>query len=201
MLEFFSLEGQLLGNKKSLERELHQITSIPVQALQGAALSRFSILERLSWAENRQTKREEDEAYSLLGLFDIQIPPLYGEGKECALRRLREEIYWRSRNHSLDELPNGSQSIFNSQEREESPHAQSSIAHVHWKVPRRINTLFTGRTKLLERVKDAMRSEKLEQKVFIITGLGGVGKSEICLKIANEMRQEYATPCRNSARS
>jgi hypothetical protein len=65
---------------------------------------------------------------------------------------------------------------------------------VHWKVPRATNSLFTGRTKVLERVKNIMRRDVPDQKRFIITGLGGLGKSEICLKTANEMRQEYATP-------
>jgi ABC-type phosphate transport system ATPase subunit len=61
---------------------------------------------------------------------------------------------------------------------------------VYWKVHRTINTLFTGRKKLLERVKYALRKESPEQKVFVIIGMGGMGKSEICLKIANEMREE-----------
>jgi hypothetical protein len=46
----------------------------------------------LSWAEDRQTTREEDKAYSLFGIFDIQIPLLYSEGGKKALKRLREEI-------------------------------------------------------------------------------------------------------------
>jgi hypothetical protein len=44
------------------------------------------------WAEKRETTREEDMAYSLFGIFDIQIPLLYGEGRERAFKRLREEI-------------------------------------------------------------------------------------------------------------
>lgn len=62
--------------------------------------------------------------------------------------------------------------------------------NVHWKVPRRPNTLFTGRTELLARIKDAMQGDSQRDGVFAITGLGGLGKSEVCLKIANEMRQE-----------
>ena len=91
-VEFFSIEGKLLGDKKSLERQVHEITGIAVQALQGHSISRFSVAERLSWAESRETKREEDKAYSLLGMFKAYMPPLYGEGIENAFRRLREEI-------------------------------------------------------------------------------------------------------------
>jgi hypothetical protein len=43
------------------------------------------------WARNRDTKREEDLAYSLLNIFDISIPVIYGEGKENAFCRLNRE--------------------------------------------------------------------------------------------------------------
>jgi hypothetical protein len=94
-VEFFCSNGNQLGDKKSLERQLYEITGIAVLALQGAPLSAFSVDERMKWAENRETKREEDKAYSLLGIFDIHMPLIYGEGKENALRRLQEEIYRR----------------------------------------------------------------------------------------------------------
>ena len=44
----------------------------------------------MSWAETRQTTREEDIVYSLLGIFDVYMPLIYGEGRENAVRRLRE---------------------------------------------------------------------------------------------------------------
>jgi hypothetical protein len=91
-VEFFSLEGKLLGDKKSLERQVYEITGVAVRALQGRALFEFSFAERMSWAEKRETKREEDKAYSLLGIFDIYMPLIYGEGIKNAFRRLQEEI-------------------------------------------------------------------------------------------------------------
>jgi len=87
-----------LGDKKSLEGQIHKITRIPISALRGSPLSCFSFDQRVSWARNRETKREEDLAYSLLGIFDISMPVIYGEGKENAFRRLNRE--WRYR---LDE--------------------------------------------------------------------------------------------------
>ena len=99
LVEFFSLNGNRLGDKKLLEVQLHKITGIPVLALQGRPLSDFSFDERVLWARNRDTKREEDLAYSLLGIFDISMPVIYGEGKENAFRRLKRE--WKYR---LDEL-------------------------------------------------------------------------------------------------
>lgn len=91
-VEFFSLEGQRLGDKKSLERQLHEITGIPVRALRGGPLSDFSRNERMLWAEGRTTKLEEDRAYSLLGIFEVFLLPIYGEGVKHAFRRLEEEI-------------------------------------------------------------------------------------------------------------
>ena len=91
-VEFFSKEGKRLGDKGSLQQEIHEITGISLSVLQGAPLSQFGVDERLSWAENRQTMREEDKAYSLLGIFDVYMPLIYGEGRDNAFIRLREEI-------------------------------------------------------------------------------------------------------------
>jgi hypothetical protein len=91
-VEFFSEEEQRLGDKQSMEQTLYEITGIAIQALRGSPLSQFSVDERMSWAKERQTKREEDAAYSLLGIFDIHMPLIYGERREKALFRLKKEI-------------------------------------------------------------------------------------------------------------
>lgn len=91
-VEFFSREGDRLGDRRTLERQIHEITEIPISALQGTALSQFNTNDRLLWADKRQTMREEDKVYSLLGIFNVYIPLIYGEGKENAFRRLRKEI-------------------------------------------------------------------------------------------------------------
>lgn len=66
-------------------------------ALLGSPLSGFGVEERLSWAEKRRTTRKEDKACSLLGVFDLFIPFLYGEGVENAFRRLKKAIEEKSR--------------------------------------------------------------------------------------------------------
>jgi hypothetical protein len=91
-VEFFTREGQRLGDKRSLEQQIHEITGIAIPALQGTPLSQFKVDERLKWAETRQTTRAEDWAYCLLGIFGVFMPLIYGEGKENAIRRLRLEI-------------------------------------------------------------------------------------------------------------
>ena len=87
-VEFFSKEGTRLGDKKSLEKLIHEITKIPIQALRGNPFSDFSIAERKAWVAQRQTHEEEDIVYCLLGLCGVSMPTIYGEGKEAALKRL-----------------------------------------------------------------------------------------------------------------
>ncbi|KAJ8118429.1 hypothetical protein OPT61_g573 [Boeremia exigua] len=91
-VEFFSVEGYQLGSKSTRVDEIAEITQIPVKALEGKALSRFSVNERMTWTKGRQTTREEDTAYSLLGIFDIQMSLFYGEGQDKAFKRLNKKI-------------------------------------------------------------------------------------------------------------
>ncbi|KAH7077596.1 hypothetical protein BKA63DRAFT_508568 [Paraphoma chrysanthemicola] len=91
-VEFFSEEGTFFGNKQSLEQTLHEITGISLDALRGHSLSQFSKDERLAWAAKRSTKREEDTAYCLLGIFGVFMPLIYGEGRGNAMNRLEEYI-------------------------------------------------------------------------------------------------------------
>jgi hypothetical protein len=100
-IEFFSENGEQLGNMRSLERHIHEITGIPTKALQGSSLSDFSVTERMSWIANRETTRKEDKAYSLLGIFDVYMPLIYGEGRENAFKRLQEEIDRASKGKSF----------------------------------------------------------------------------------------------------
>jgi hypothetical protein len=91
-VEFFSCDGKRLGDKESLEQQIHDASGIAVQALQGTPLSQFPVDVRMSWAANRTTTIVEDQIYCLLGIFGIYLPLIYGEGKKHALRRLEDEI-------------------------------------------------------------------------------------------------------------
>ncbi|KAH7418702.1 hypothetical protein BKA64DRAFT_691198 [Cadophora sp. MPI-SDFR-AT-0126] len=91
-VDFFSKEGELLGHKASLEQNICEITGIPASALRESPLSAFSVDERLSWAASCDTFRQEDKAYSLLGIFGANMSLIYSEGKENAFRRLRGKI-------------------------------------------------------------------------------------------------------------
>lgn len=91
VVEFYSRQGTLLGTRNGNLDLLNEITGIPSAALNGAPLANFSAEERMTWACNRRTTREEDGAYCLLGVFGVSMVPNYGEG-EHAFARLRRKI-------------------------------------------------------------------------------------------------------------
>ncbi|KAF2868872.1 heterokaryon incompatibility protein-domain-containing protein [Massariosphaeria phaeospora] len=91
-VEFFSVDRNYLRNRESQAPRIYGWSGIHGEALHGRALASFSVDERLRWAVQRKTTREEDVAYCLLGLFDVQMPVRYGEGREQALLRLQKQI-------------------------------------------------------------------------------------------------------------
>ena len=100
-LVFISKDWKALGSKADFAELVYDVTRIPSSLLQLEASYRdFSIAERMSWYGKRQTTRPEDEAYCLLGLFDIHMPPLYGERRN-AFQRLQEEIMKQSADSTL----------------------------------------------------------------------------------------------------
>jgi len=100
-VEFYSMDWTRLGSKIELQETVHLITGIAKSALAGHKdLSEFSVAQRMSWASKRSTTRMEDEAYCIMGIFDINMPLLYGEG-ERAFLRLQEQILQKSDDHSL----------------------------------------------------------------------------------------------------
>ena len=98
---FVSKEWCVFGTKATLGELVEDITGIDRGILEHKiSLDQVSIAARMSWAANRETTRVEDQAYSLLGIFDIHMPTLYGEGPR-AFRRLQEEILRRIPDQSI----------------------------------------------------------------------------------------------------
>lgn len=113
-LRFYDRNWLFRGSKEELAFNISQSTGIPIDALMRPitdVLHPFpglSIATRMSWAAERNTTRVEDEAYCLLGIFGVNMPLLYGEGRR-AFQRLIEEIIKRSNDntvfaHSCDAL-------------------------------------------------------------------------------------------------
>ncbi|CAG8982452.1 hypothetical protein HYALB_00014077, partial [Hymenoscyphus albidus] len=183
-VEFFSREHNRLGDKGTLERQIHEITGIPTTALQETPLSQFDVDERFSWVKCRQTTRGEDKAYSLFGIFDIQMPLLYGEGEVKAFQRLREAIdkplkaltsSLGSKKDLLRQLPYADEAPFNTYHRQHEP------ACLH-------NT----RVSVLQEIYDWAdgKDRQDERCIFWLNGLAGTGKSTISRTIARRYSEQ-----------
>jgi len=89
---FYSQEWTYLGTKDELVDEISAITGIQQHYLKDSnAIFSAAVAARMSWFRGRTTTRVEDTAYCMLGIFNINMPLLYGEG-ENAFLRLQEEI-------------------------------------------------------------------------------------------------------------
>lgn len=100
-LTFYGPGWVSIGEKDDLSQVLELITGIDKSVLQHSqALSSISVVKRMSWAARRNTTRIEDVAYCLMGIFDVNMPMLYGEG-EKAFERLQEEILKQTEDNSL----------------------------------------------------------------------------------------------------
>ncbi|KAH9871582.1 hypothetical protein J1614_005837 [Plenodomus biglobosus] len=100
-LRFMNRSWHLLSTEATSSQVISHITGIPQGYLNGQSLEDASISMRMSWAAGREATRQEDIAYALLGIFDVNIPLLYGEGKVKAFRRLQEEIMKASEDETL----------------------------------------------------------------------------------------------------
>ncbi|EJP64401.1 HET domain-containing protein [Beauveria bassiana ARSEF 2860] len=101
---FYDSAWQPLGSRDEapLTERIAAVTRIDAAVLRGdVALTDRSVAQRMAWAADRTTTRLEDRAYSLLGLFGVNMPMLYGEGGARAFRRLQEEIMKVSDDQSL----------------------------------------------------------------------------------------------------
>ncbi|KAK5734757.1 hypothetical protein LTR17_008687 [Elasticomyces elasticus] len=103
-LVFYSAQWKQLGVLRDSELMITLIcctTRIPRGVLQGKNEPKeFAVGARMSWAARRVTARPEDRAYCLLGIFEVNMPLIYGEGKRAFLR-LQEEIVRRSTDHTI----------------------------------------------------------------------------------------------------
>ncbi|KAF5684015.1 beta transducin [Fusarium denticulatum] len=98
---FYGRDWQRLGSRAELKEDIKTATGINYELLDAthhmaeirqSQLGEFSVAQKMFWAAGRETTRPEDIAYCLLGIFDINMPLLYGEGQVKAFKRLQEEI-------------------------------------------------------------------------------------------------------------
>lgn len=101
-LVFLDQDWQPICSKHDRIPDIADRTRIDREVLEHgpAKLKKCSVAQRMSWAADRVASRIEDVAYSLLGLFDVNMPMLYGE-REKAFIRLQEEIIRRDADQTI----------------------------------------------------------------------------------------------------
>ena len=183
-VEFFCREGKQLGDKKSLELMVHQITGIAIPALRGSPLSHFGVAERMSWAAKRQTQRKEDEAYCLLGIFDIHMPLIYGEGTEAFIR-LQKEIESLSMNNTFArsyqtgiDLP--------AHQSDEDFSITFSLSQVSE------TEQFVARDKELASIHRTLVGSDGSRRTVVLHGLGGIGKTQLAIAYTKRYKADYS---------
>ncbi|KAL6703150.1 hypothetical protein ACN47E_010143 [Coniothyrium glycines] len=103
-VEFYAKDWSPIGSKSSRYKVVSELTGIKQIALcrpWTEVQDDFVAAEKMSWASHRQVSRAEDATYCLLGLFDINMPMLYGEGSVKAFHRLQQAIYARDADSTL----------------------------------------------------------------------------------------------------
>ncbi|KAH8646210.1 hypothetical protein BX600DRAFT_477281 [Xylariales sp. PMI_506] len=100
-VEFHDAAWKFRGLRSELKATLAEVTGIDEDILHDSGgMHDVPIARRMSWASGRNTTRVEDEAYCLLGLFNVHMALIYGEGRK-AFMRLQEEIVKESGDLSL----------------------------------------------------------------------------------------------------
>jgi hypothetical protein len=102
-VRFLDANWDLVGTRVSSAELISERTGIDAGLLRGSPssmLSQYSVAQRMAWAAHRKTTRLEDRAYSLMGLFDVTMPLIYGEG-ERAFERLQEQIIQSSDDQTI----------------------------------------------------------------------------------------------------
>ncbi|CAN9218399.1 unnamed protein product [Alternaria alternata] len=181
VVSFYSRDWTHLGDRYNLKQLIHDITSIPCPALTGAPLDTFSVEQRLSWSSERQTTREEDKAYSLLGIFGVFTFLNYGEGETNAFRRLRKAIAEDSQETSQP------QALVGSLGGRIAVHTPT-VHKPSYYIPFPKNRYFVGRREELEILNQTLLGATGCQKMSIV-GLGGAGKTQLALRFAYTVRE------------
>ncbi|KAH3907170.1 hypothetical protein HBH56_191330 [Parastagonospora nodorum] len=100
-LNFYSSSWVDMGQRSISSELISRRCGIDRDILDGkSSIDGASVAQRMRWASNRETRRVEDVAYCLMGLFDVNMPLLYGEGRKAFIR-LQEEIIKRSGDQSI----------------------------------------------------------------------------------------------------
>ncbi|KAK0806639.1 hypothetical protein LTR75_002527 [Friedmanniomyces endolithicus] len=175
----------------SLVSAIASITRVPESVLCDFEQSkRYTVEERLAWSAGRETTKREDVYYSLLGMFGVRMSLDYGEGTDEARRRLLGKIA------KSDQQPD--RAVWTATVRTQASRpivgveARPMVKQA-WLLPRPANPQYSGYSHVLEYLKSRILSNADEscnrkQLNMVLSGMGGVGKSETILQFVDRNR-------------
>ena len=102
---FYDSDWERLGNRTEPSNAIHAFTNVPISALIERDVRSYSKRECMSWIEGKNTKKPEDLAYSMLGIFNVSLVVNYGEGAKSAFRRLKQAIDTYEEDDRASRLP------------------------------------------------------------------------------------------------
>ncbi|KAN0087302.1 P-loop containing nucleoside triphosphate hydrolase protein [Elaphomyces granulatus] len=143
----WTLQELVAPVSRSLERHIHEVTGIPVKALRGSSPSNFDF-----------------SAYSLLGIFDVYMPLIYGEGRENTLKRLRVKIDKASKGTKREDFS--------------VAFSLSDIPEIEHFVAR-------------EEIHRTLRGDG-SRRAVVLHGLEGIGKTQLAIAYAKPHRDNYS---------
>jgi hypothetical protein len=167
-VEFFSVQRTPLGDKRDLQQLIHETTGIAIRALCGEPLTTFGVDERFEWAKDRHTTKAEDSVYSLLGIFGVYLAPIYGEGKENAVKRLLSALEGQTTESSLAMFD----IVFSLSE-------VNAVEH------------FVAREEELTQIRKEL-TRGSGRRTAVIHGLGGMGKTQLAVAYAKLHRNDHS---------
>ncbi|KAK4905785.1 hypothetical protein LTR49_024960 [Elasticomyces elasticus] len=141
--------------------------------IQGRPLHHFSVDERLAWMTARETTLEEDKAYSLAGMFDMYLAPVYGEGFAQAHKRLLEPVHKREKCVRDLRLSNP----YDDKKRIEHTKGGLLVDAYDW---------------ILGHSQAVQRRESGQRRVLWIRGDPGKGETMLLCSIINELKNQLA---------
>ncbi|KAH6658618.1 hypothetical protein BKA67DRAFT_656789 [Truncatella angustata] len=132
------------------------------------ALVQLYYAEREAWVRGRETTVEEDMVYSLLGMFDVHMPLIYGEGREKAQERLRRKVQKAVKGTRANDF---------------------SVSFSLSEVPETQH--FVARESEIAKMRRTLDSDG-SRRVVVLHGLGGIGKTQLAVAYTKRYRDEYS---------
>lgn len=136
------------------------------------------------WAKHRQTTIEEDEAYSLIGIFNVSMALIYGERRDYAFQRLEEAIHRLYMGRSLPRCASESDRL-----------TSAGVDFEQYAVPVDLASIPEA-TQFVARERELLQMHELlyghsSRSAVVLHGLGGIGKTQLALEYVRKYKEKH----------